>query len=77
MVDDASIAGILSRDDDPRLAAQHLLDEALRRGGKDNVTIVVARYRVAGDSQPIVGPQDTEPEPTTDSFGEIPGAPEV
>ncbi len=30
MVNDASIARILSRHDDPRAAAQHLLDEALR-----------------------------------------------
>ncbi len=46
MVDDAAIARILSGQDDPRVAAQHLLEEALHHGGKDNVTIIVARYRV-------------------------------
>jgi protein phosphatase len=48
MVDDASIAQILSRYDDPRAAAHHLLEEALHHGGKDNVTVVVARYRLKG-----------------------------
>ena len=33
-------------DDQPRDAAQSLLDAALDRGGKDNVTVIVARYEV-------------------------------
>jgi serine/threonine protein phosphatase PrpC len=45
-VDDATIAAILDRHPDPRAAAAELVDEALRRGGPDNITVVVARVHV-------------------------------
>ena len=47
MVDDASIARILGRrGTTPRDATRSLLNEALDCGGKDNVTIIVADYRI-------------------------------
>jgi protein phosphatase len=46
MVDDASIARILAQCAAPRDAAQSLLDAALNGGGKDNVTVIVARYAI-------------------------------
>jgi protein phosphatase len=48
MVDDESIAKILRRHHEPPGAAQALLDESLKRGGKDNVTVVLARYHIPG-----------------------------
>ncbi len=46
MVDDQSIARIMGAHDQPADAAQSLLDEALDQGGRDNVTVIVARYQV-------------------------------
>jgi protein phosphatase len=46
MVDDAAIARILSAADAPQQAAQSLLDAALGGGGKDNITVLVARYAI-------------------------------
>lgn len=76
MVDDVSISRILAAHDDPRAAAQGLLDEALNRGGKDNVTIVVARYQVPGGAGEIDPPGAARYDPletTTDSFPPPPG----
>jgi PPM family protein phosphatase len=46
MLDDTAIARVLAEDSEPAAAAQRLVDEALECGGKDNVTVVVARYAV-------------------------------
>ncbi len=75
MVDDATIASVLSRQPDPRAAAQDLLDEALRRGGKDNITIIVARYEVTRAIPGGDGP-GVPFESTSESLTEPPRAPE-
>ena len=48
MVPDGEIAAALGRPAPPQEQAQGLVDAALRRGGKDNVTVVVAHYALAG-----------------------------
>jgi PPM family protein phosphatase len=68
MIDDATITEILSGPDDPRIAAHRLLSAALDRGGKDNVTVIVARYQVS-----TAAPRDADSplapfETTTDTF---------
>lgn len=47
MLEDAAIASVLSRaDGDPHKACHDLIEQALSRGGEDNVTvIVVAAHR--------------------------------
>jgi protein phosphatase len=44
LVSNEEIASILGRDAHPQEATQNLVDLALERGGKDNVTVVLARY---------------------------------
>jgi protein phosphatase len=46
MVEDETIANELKRGASADAACRALLDLALRRGGKDNVTVVVAGYRI-------------------------------
>jgi PPM family protein phosphatase len=74
MVDDGAIARGLARYDDPREASQHLLGEALERGGKDNVTVVVARYAISPGSPRPPESHWAAFESTTDS---IPPPPEA
>ena len=46
MVTNEAIGSVLSRSASPDEACQLLLAAALENGGKDNVTIVLARYRI-------------------------------
>jgi serine/threonine protein phosphatase PrpC len=46
MVDDAAIAAELHRGASSGAACQALIDLALGRGGRDNITVVVAGYRI-------------------------------
>ncbi len=45
-VDESTVAAILARESEPRRAAEALVAEALRRGGPDNITVVLARVRI-------------------------------
>jgi len=46
-LDDAAIADLLTRSPTPQSAAEHLLDAALARGGRDNVSVIVVPSRVS------------------------------
>ena len=49
MVDDEAIAAILQKHDKPTDSTQALLEgAALKRGGSDNVTVIVASYQIPG-----------------------------
>ncbi len=48
MVDDAGIAEIMLNHEKPKDAAGALLEEALLRGGTDNVTVIVGAYQIPG-----------------------------
>jgi protein phosphatase len=48
-VPDPEIAALLGKHTVPADACRVLIDLALERGGRDNVTVVVARYRFEGD----------------------------
>jgi len=49
-VEDGRIAEVLGSEPDPEAAARRLIDLALKNGGPDNITAVVARYSVeSGD----------------------------
>lgn len=47
MVDDGGIALLLKSADSSEAACRSLVDLALERGGRDNVTVVVATFRIA------------------------------
>jgi protein phosphatase len=48
MVPDAKIADVLRQAGSAAIACGNLVDQALEAGGRDNVTVVVARYRIPG-----------------------------
>jgi protein phosphatase len=47
MIDDRTIARLLEEHQDPQRACDALIDAALAAGGRDNVTVIVARYAEA------------------------------
>jgi protein phosphatase len=48
MVPDDRIAAVLHDESDPQTACQRLIAEANANGGKDNITVVVARFEAPG-----------------------------
>jgi protein phosphatase len=50
MVDEASIAAILTTGGSASAACQTLVDTTLKNGGKDNVTVVLGRYSFPASS---------------------------
>jgi PPM family protein phosphatase len=48
MIDDAAIAAVLGREASSEEMSRDLVDQALEAGGKDNVTVAVAAYRIEG-----------------------------
>lgn len=50
MVDDDKIASVLRDIEPPQEASQKLLELALEAGGKDNITILLARYSIAEEA---------------------------
>ncbi len=54
---DEEIAAILEKHPVPQLACDALISEALERGGRDNITVIVARYTITlVESCPIPSP---------------------
>src|SRR5271165_5727047 len=46
MVEFASLAGILNQMLAPQDTCQAMVDRAMANGGKDNITVLVAKYRI-------------------------------
>ena len=50
MVDDATIAAVLAEGQSATLTCNRLVDLALEAGGRDNITLIVARYEFPGSA---------------------------
>jgi serine/threonine protein phosphatase PrpC len=48
MVSDERIAAILQAEHEPKVACERLVAEANEHGGRDNITVIVARFEAAG-----------------------------
>ena len=48
-VPDERIAATLQAESDPKLACERLVAQTLEQGGRDNVTVIVARYEAFAD----------------------------
>lgn len=74
MVDDEAVAERLGRRDDARATAQGLLDMALEKGGRDNITIIVACYTIP-PAQPGNRPARKPVDASTEATEELPTMP--
>ncbi len=75
MVEDPGIAGCLVENPEPATAAIELTQMALRNGGKDNITVVVAQYTIPGPGAARPPLEDTADHPDrapVDSTSEYP-----
>jgi protein phosphatase len=51
MVPAEQIAAILQSEAEPRTACERLLAEANEQGGRDNITVIVARFELPADQR--------------------------
>ena len=51
MIEDETITGVLNRTEDSNAACHELVDLALEAGGRDNITVVLARYSFPENTQ--------------------------
>jgi protein phosphatase len=50
MVSDDAIHEIMRKDEDPRSACEHLVAQANEQGGRDNITVIVARFEGSAET---------------------------
>ena len=60
MVSDTDIAAVLEKEKPATEACQALVDLALEAGGRDNVTVTVARYQIPADADSSVPASEAE-----------------
>ena len=60
LVRDEEMADIVGTGQDPQVACKTLADLALSRGGKDNITVLLARYQIAADADADTGEWDIQ-----------------